>query len=791
MLNEELIKKADKSYQEAEWKASIYFQSLSDLVSQKVYVSTIIADFQSWRQNHIFPHSFISFLTKRKIGSKTKNDLNFIHWLEYTGKLNNYLDRSVSYIFMRDLGKELDSPEVINRIQNVVQRIKKYIKHSSSKKIELMNVAGLYRWSQKEEIETTFIWLLNKLKAVSTHIPIGMNAEHAQRKLIKIIAGVLMNELDDFSNDFTPSERKQKLDKAIRIGYSYGLTYPFIDDLLDSEILSMGEKERYTELIRTTLITGSVPDLGEWPGKNKEFINFVHLELREAFLYIKAHQLEETRKHFFEYSYVFFHSQEIDRKKNLSDSQYTNEEIYIPIILKSSLSRLIVRTVLAKEDNHDSDSRTFYYGIYNQLADDFTDMFDDMKAGSVTPYTYYLKYHGKRKDLLNPFELYWAVIFNLIHHVYKSDEKTREIILSRAINGLKRFKERVGKKKYDEVMNLFTSEIPNLKSAIQIMVEKAEDVDFYDKWLRDQMISLLKNERTDREIFLNSIKEIQSQINSTLIIQKDKNRLLQNDLIVDAANYILSGDGKRLRPLIAAFMGTNVYGLKNAAIGPLLRSLEYMHTASLIFDDLPSQDNSAIRRGHPTLHTVYNVGIAELTGLFLTQKAIFEQTLLTHFDSKIVLQLIQYSAQTIQDMCKGQLMDLEAKGKSLSLEQMNLLCFYKTGKAFEASLLMPAILAQVNKIEMEALKKFAFHSGIAFQIKDDLLDVEGEPLLLGKPIGQDAENKQSTFVSILGKDEAMKVMWDHYCTAIEALQAVPQNTTFLKQLLNYFITRDH
>ena len=118
-------------------------------------------------------------------------------------------------------------------------------------------------------------------------------------------------------------------------------------------------------------------------------------------------------------------------------------------------------------------------------------------------------------------------------------------------------------------------------------------------------------------------------------------------------------------------MGVNEYGLDKSAIVPLLKSLEYMHTASLIFDDLPSQDNASIRRGRPTLHQVYNTAIAELTGLYLTQKAVEEQASLDQFDAKTVLHLIQYSAQKTADMCKGQAMDLDSKGKQLTLEQLN------------------------------------------------------------------------------------------------------------------------
>jgi len=216
-----------------------------------------------------------------------------------------------------------------------------------------------------------------------------------------------------------------------------------------------------------------------------------------------------------------------------------------------------------------------------------------------------------------------------------------------------------------------------------------------------------------------------------------------------------------------------------------------MHTASLIFDDLPSQDNASTRRGRPTLHQVYDVATAELTGLYLTQKAMEEQASLEQFDPKTVLHLIHYSSRIVADMCRGQAMDLNSRGKQLTLEQLNTMCFYKTGIAFEASLIMPAILADAKAVEMEALKLFARHAGIAFQIKDDLLDVDGDSILLGKSIGKDAENNNSTFVSILGSDGARKEMWEHYCCAVEALQEVPHTIAFLKHVLNYIVNRDH
>ncbi|MFZ3580188.1 polyprenyl synthetase family protein [Virgibacillus sp. DJP39] len=791
-MNEELMKNADACYQLAEQKAEDYFKLLSEQVTQNNYVPALTKDFQSWKHNHTRRLSLLSLIKLRKNKPDSRDYHNYIGWLDKTGKLDEYLDRSISYIFMRDLGKALDSPDIQSRVQRAVDRLKRYLTQSAETKKgeKAFSMAWLYRFAQKEGVESTLIWVIGKIKKVSSNIPDGMDAEEAKRKLIKIIAGVVMQEMEEMTNELPSAERMKRLDKAIRLGYCYGLTYPFIDDLLDAKILSAKDEKKYSDLIRITLITGTVPQLGEWTGNNKELILFIHSELRDAFLYIKAHQRPETRKEFLEQSYLFFKAQEVDRAKDLSNGNYTNEEIYVPVILKSASSRLIVRSIINARDDEGIDNRTFFYGIYNQLADDFADMFDDRRKGIVTPYTYYLKYHDERSNLINPFELYWAVISHLIHYVYQSDPKTCEVILDRAINGLKRYKEKMGTQKYNEVMNVFASGIPKLYSVIQHMVRKADEVDFFDKLLRDHIITQLKNEREEQEEFLETVELVRNQIDNILQIPKNDQDTLMRVSIIDAANYSLEGDGKRLRPIMTWFMSINIYGLDKSAIVPLLKSLEYMHTASLIFDDLPSQDNASIRRGRPTLHELYNVATSELTGLFLTQKAMEEQASLESFDSKAVLRLIHYSAQMTADMCMGQAMDLESRGKQLTIEELNTMCFYKTGMAFEASLIMPAIIASEGELEMKALKKFAYHAGIAFQIKDDLLDVEGDLVLLGKPTLKDAENIQANFVSTLGVNGAKKEMWEHYCLAIEVLQEVPHNVTFLKHFLNYIVNRD-
>lgn len=776
----------ENSFKKAEEKAKRYLKTLLKHIEKQEYIKGLTKDFEAWKPFHVRPKIFQALWSKN---IPANNYRTYIQRLEKEGKLHDYLERSISYIFLRDLGKTLYSPDMEKRIQEVTEKLKKQLLGSSEigSIVTSFSKDAIYEKGKQEGIELTVIWLFEKLKQVAKHLPKEIDAIHAQRKLLKVIAGVILHVNEQMVAGVSKEERAKNFDVAIRLGYSYGITYPFIDDLLDSQFLNKEEKMKYSKLIRSALLTQKVPEMGSWSEEKQSFMTFIYEELKEAFEYIKIHQLQNNENNFFEQAFIFFQAQEVDRNKDLSNSHYSNEELFVPVILKSASSRLIARSII-NELNKDFGEHIFFHGIYNQLADDLADLFIDLENGSVTPYTYYWKYHEKRSDLINPFDLYWAVIHYLIHNVYQSDEKTREVILNRAINGLKRLQGKLGKEQYKNVMKVFMKNQPSYYAFIESLMKKAQNVDFFDKLVRDEMIAHLKREHEGKERFYNKMKVVQQRMNEWLPIEK-KNEERLDDRIIEAANYSLESGGKRLRPALSYLLGETVYGLHERDLIPLCKSLEYMHTASLIFDDLPSQDNARFRRGKPTIHVIYNTAVAELTALFLNQKAYEEQTLLP-YDSDVVLQLIRYSAKTTADMCLGQSMDLASKGKRLSLEELNKMSQFKTAIGFEASIVMPAILAKVSEEEIETLKKFAYHAGIAFQIKDDLLDVEGDSQLLGKKTMIDAANNSTTFVSILGVEGAKKEMWEHYCEAWKTIKQIPRDIQFLHYFLDYVVERE-
>lgn len=798
-MNEHLLNqsaKADRLYRMAEERAARYFGTLKKQAEQGNYAARLTGDFRQWKRQHIspLPLRVASSIWKREPAAG--DYARYIQWMNKAGKLDDYLSRSVSYMFLRDLGRSLDDNHTRNRIAVMTDRLRRSVLSSAEPGAgglsRFVSFAAVYRWAAGEGIQPAVLWVIAKLRETANHLPEEMDAAQAQRKLIKIIIGVVLHVLEDMERPervIPREERVRRLDEAIRIGYCYGLTYPFIDDLLDSKVLTAPEKERYSAMIRQALLAGAVPDPGSWPEEKTELIRFVHAELGEAFDYIRNRQKPETEQDFFSQAYLFFQSQHLDRIKDLRHPGYTNEELFLPIILKSSSSRRIVRSVIAAEDDGDFDRFTFYYGIYNQLADDFADLEDDLRDGAVTPYTYYYTHRHSRPDLINPYELYWTVIAHLLHEVYRSEAATREVLLDRAINGLKRAKAKLGKVKYREKMAMFAGRNAAFDRLVQRMVEQAGDVAFFDKLLRDEMVSALRRDREDKERFRRDVAQARERINGLLPVGHQGVPPEVAAPLTEAANYSLEGSGKRLRPVLTWMMAVRGFGLDDKAVDPLLRSLEYMHTASLVFDDLPSQDNASMRRGKATLHVLHGSAKAELTGLFLIQRAMKEQASLSGFDPQAVLALIRYSAQKAEEMCMGQEMDLRSREGEMTVERLNAICYYKTGIGFEAALVMPAILAGAEDADVGRLEAFARHAGIAFQIRDDLLDLEGDGKLLGKPVGQDEENGRGTFVSLLGAGEARKAMWEHYCSAESVLDEMNGSFSFLRHLLDYIVHR--
>lgn len=217
----------------------------------------------------------------------------------------------------------------------------------------------------------------------------------------------------------------------------------------------------------------------------------------------------------------------------------------------------------------------------------------------------------------------------------------------------------------------------------------------------------------------------------------------------DAMSYSLLAGGKRIRPIL--LMATaEALGVKGYNFLPVACGLEMIHTYSLIHDDLPCMDNDDYRRGRLTNHKVYGDAMAVLAGdglLTLAFEVMLEQK---NVDAKALIETVREMAMCAGNfgMVGGQALDLEYEGKQISAEELRKMHAGKTGALFIAAVRGGAHLANANEQELLALTKFADLLGLAFQITDDILDVEGTSEELGKPVGSDAKNHKSTYVSL-------------------------------------------
>jgi geranylgeranyl diphosphate synthase type II len=222
--------------------------------------------------------------------------------------------------------------------------------------------------------------------------------------------------------------------------------------------------------------------------------------------------------------------------------------------------------------------------------------------------------------------------------------------------------------------------------------------------------------------------------------------------------YSFFAGGKRFRPALAYAAAKAVSGDGSVAL-PFGLAIEMIHTYSLIHDDLPAMDDDDLRRGMPTNHKKYGEAIAILSGDTLLTDAFSMLTgseVTGNYPPEIILACVHEisTASGSSGMAGGQALDVISEGLSLDLPTLELLHTRKTGALIRASVITGALAAGADLTQLDALKRYADRLGLAFQIADDILDVEGDTELLGKPVGSDEGNQKATYPAIMGMDGA-------------------------------------
>ena len=269
----------------------------------------------------------------------------------------------------------------------------------------------------------------------------------------------------------------------------------------------------------------------------------------------------------------------------------------------------------------------------------------------------------------------------------------------------------------------------------------------------------------------------------------------QQKTIFEAMEYGVTAGGKRLRPILMNET-FQMFGGTGDVIEPFMAAIEMIHTYSLIHDDLPSMDNDSLRRGKPTVHAKYGEAMGVLAGDALLNYAY--ETALNAYDANTdvvrVTEAMRILARKagVFGMVGGQVVDVEAEKKHLTMTEEKLHFIYelKTGALIEAAMMIGAVLAGATEEQVSLIEGVADKIGMAFQIQDDILDIEGDETKLGKPIGSDEKNEKTTYVTFAGMEKSKEEVKRLTDQAIKELNSLPVHNEFLNELLNYLVYRD-
>lgn len=277
------------------------------------------------------------------------------------------------------------------------------------------------------------------------------------------------------------------------------------------------------------------------------------------------------------------------------------------------------------------------------------------------------------------------------------------------------------------------------------------------------------------------------------LILQDFFNTQENTLLKNACEYALLNGGKRLRSLLIYAVGEDEKILNKFHLDQLALSVELIHAYSLTHDDLPSMDDDSLRRGKPSCHIKFNEGQAILAGDALQSLAfqvLSDKNLKIHNDTKI--QIINTLSQSIglNGMALGQSMDIDSNKMSSSIEALEKLQELKTGALIKASCVIPFLLSKnYDEMHMTDIANIGDLIGKIYQITDDILDVESNTEILGKTAGKDKKNNKMTYISLVGKEEAMIIKASIFKDLNKRIEQFPRKLKILQNLAHYIYKR--
>ncbi|WP_246049996.1 polyprenyl synthetase family protein [Aquibacillus sediminis] len=286
--------------------------------------------------------------------------------------------------------------------------------------------------------------------------------------------------------------------------------------------------------------------------------------------------------------------------------------------------------------------------------------------------------------------------------------------------------------------------------------------------------------------YLQERQQVMMQALTKAIEQLDSPQRLKQAML-----YSLEAGGKRVRPILM-MASCESYGTDYREVLPVAIALEMVHTYSLIHDDLPAMDNDDYRRGKLTNHKKYDEATAILAGdglLTYSFDIIAAATSLTD-QQKVFLMSELSKVSGPKGMVAGQLLDMQAENKETNLEELEKIHTLKTGQLLRYAIVSGAYIGGASENQLTSIETFAHYIGLIFQVQDDILDVDGDPALIGKAVGSDVDNFKSTYPKLLGLDGAKQHKQLYVNEAKSALRNAGIKDSLLEELTDYLSNRN-
>ncbi|HSX06757.1 MAG TPA: polyprenyl synthetase family protein [Candidatus Saccharimonadia bacterium] len=750
-------------------------------------VEHTLADFALWRDSHpkeVADHvnghteALEATVAEYSFGSRLRRRV-----VPYEGRA--YRDRKlaeeVGFFCVYNMA-EMPSPDAVNAFCNtplagVLTDEKVFVSQDIRNGLLSAIETNLPALRGAEEVP----WLGEQLQRLGRILPEHVLREGGLGKAAMLIASILTIATYDTIHE--PEEvQRQHLRRIIPAAYAYGATYPIIDDTLeDGNYVSVEDRERYHQTILQGLRTGEAIDISRLPDHP------LAEELERAYhILLGTFSFKEYRNLYYAGESMFL-AQERDSNRTAEDVALGGlESLYPDIFVKAAMTRIVANIIGQRRPKDGFYARAINATFLNQFRDDLFDRRADQQAGNITPFTY-----GADAGVKSLYDLF-AYSAYMTSEIFAGDPSTSKVLvdhnaakLAVYLHADRELSERVVR---SPETTIEIARFVLAATGLSRRMVKSPSLLPRDVRLQKDAIKLFEGRRQtdiDPRTFVSDRVAYINQVIGNYYAER-------GGPLDKVARYTLESGGKRLRPALTLMLAEGL-GVDCKTVEPLLVAIEQYHTASLIFDDLPAQDNSAERRGRPTAHILFGEANAQLAGIAMLSQGFGQlNELAKYYPADVALKIVDYFGTVMgpEGLCRGQELDLrmEREGRVAEYEEIIEMYKLKTSTLIEAALVPLMMLKKRPMVEIESIRKYAYHAGVAFQIRDDILDLGGDPDLLGKDVGSDEQ--KINIARQYGLAEAEKAMHMHLDAAVACCQALPFNTKLLEGIVSHFVTRN-